>query len=245
MAGVGKTELLKHLHNDLLQSQDSTHRLYWVPVSQNCSNERLHNLIAKSIGEDLSSEEDGLRRSVNVREEIKETALGRNGSPHITPGEDLANLSSEDDGLRRSVNVPEEITKAALGRNGSSHMPPGEDLASGLADQSNERLQNLIAKSIGVDLSSEDDGLRTSVNVPEEIKEATLGRNGSAHMPPSEDLAKLNKGCKMIVATRSKEVFLKMASPSIIKVDTLSHEEAVSLFMMKHGQDIELSPEKK
>uniref|UniRef100_A0A6N2M362 NB-ARC domain-containing protein n=1 Tax=Salix viminalis TaxID=40686 RepID=A0A6N2M362_SALVM len=148
MAGVGTTELLNHLHNDLLQSQDSTHRLYWVPVSQNCSNERLQNLIAKSIGVDLSSEDDGLRRSVNVPEEIKEAALGRNGSSHMPL-----------DSTHRLYWVPVS------------------------QNCSNERLQNLIAKSIGVDLSSEDDGLRRSVNVPEEIKEAALGRNALLTCP--------------------------------------------------------------
>uniref|UniRef100_A0A6N2MJV2 NB-ARC domain-containing protein n=1 Tax=Salix viminalis TaxID=40686 RepID=A0A6N2MJV2_SALVM len=188
MAGVGKTKLLKHLHNDLLQSQDNTHRLYWVPVSQNCSNERLQNLIAKSIGVDLSSEDDGLHTSVNVPEEIKEATLGRNGSSHMPPSEDLANLSSEDDGLRRSVKLSKELLR-----------------------------QN--KKWILI-----------------------LDNLWDCFEPHVVGIAELNKGCKMIVATRSKEVFLKMASRSIIKVDTLSHEEAVSLFMMKHGQDIELSP---
>ena len=45
MAGVGKIELLKHLHNELLQSKDIPHRLYWVPVSQNYSIERLQSLL--------------------------------------------------------------------------------------------------------------------------------------------------------------------------------------------------------
>ncbi|KAG5222664.1 disease resistance protein [Salix suchowensis] len=114
-----------------------------------------------------------------------------------------------------------------------------------------ERLQNHIAKRIGLDLSSEDDDLRRSIKLSKELLRQNqrwilfLDNLWDYFEPHVVGIPESNKGCKLIISTRSKEVSLKMASPSIIKVDTLSHEEAVSLFMMKHGQGIELSPEKK
>lgn len=54
----------------------------------------------------------------------------------------------------------------------------------------------------------------------------------------------LLKGCKLIVSTQSEEV-CKMMTCQNIKVDILSDEEALELFMKKLGPNIELSSEKK
>ncbi|KAG5223807.1 disease resistance protein [Salix suchowensis] len=50
MGGVGKTTMMKHIHNKLLERRDICHFIYWVTVSRDFSNERLQNLIAKCIG---------------------------------------------------------------------------------------------------------------------------------------------------------------------------------------------------
>jgi disease resistance protein RPS2 len=60
MAGVGKTELLKHVHNELLQRSDIPYYLYWVTVTDDFSINKLQKLIAECIGLDLSSEDNNL-----------------------------------------------------------------------------------------------------------------------------------------------------------------------------------------
>jgi disease resistance protein RPS2 len=71
MGLVGKTEMLKHIHNELLQSQDISHRLYWVNVPQeDFSIETLQNLIAKRLDLVLSSEDDIMHRATKLSKEL-------------------------------------------------------------------------------------------------------------------------------------------------------------------------------
>nr|XP_034919469.1 probable disease resistance protein At4g27220 [Populus alba] len=58
MGGVGKTTMLQHIHNELLQRPDFYHHVYWVTMSRDFSINRLQNLIAKHLDLDLSSEDD-------------------------------------------------------------------------------------------------------------------------------------------------------------------------------------------
>jgi disease resistance protein RPS2 len=66
MGGVGKTTMLQHIHNKILERQGIFYCVYWVTVSRGFSIERLQNLIAKRLHLDLSSEDDDLRRAVKL-----------------------------------------------------------------------------------------------------------------------------------------------------------------------------------
>uniref|UniRef100_A0A6N2KKA1 Uncharacterized protein n=1 Tax=Salix viminalis TaxID=40686 RepID=A0A6N2KKA1_SALVM len=68
MGGVGKTTMLKHIHNKLL---DLGHSVYWVTVSRDFSIERLQNQIAKFIKLDLSSEDDDLHRAAKLSKKLR------------------------------------------------------------------------------------------------------------------------------------------------------------------------------
>ncbi|XP_034909307.1 probable disease resistance protein At4g27220 [Populus alba] len=71
MGGVGKTSMMKHIHNKLLKRRGIFYCVYWVTVSRDFSIERLQNLIAKCLGLDLSSEDDDLRRAVKLSKELR------------------------------------------------------------------------------------------------------------------------------------------------------------------------------
>ncbi|KAG5224090.1 disease resistance protein [Salix suchowensis] len=75
MGGVGKTTLLQHIHNKLLQRPDICNHIWWVTVSQNFSINRLHNLISKRVDKrlylELSSEDDDLHRAAKLSEELR------------------------------------------------------------------------------------------------------------------------------------------------------------------------------
>jgi disease resistance protein RPS2 len=70
MGGAGKTKMLLHVYNKLLERQDISDCVFWVNVSLDFSIERLQNLIAKCIGLDLSSEDDNLRRAAKLSKEL-------------------------------------------------------------------------------------------------------------------------------------------------------------------------------
>jgi len=69
MGGVGKTTLVKHIHNQLQERRD-TH-VYWITVSQDTSINRLQTSLARRIGLDLSSEDEELHRAAALKEELK------------------------------------------------------------------------------------------------------------------------------------------------------------------------------
>ncbi|KAG5224068.1 disease resistance protein [Salix suchowensis] len=71
MGGVGKTTILQHIHNELLQRPDICDHIWWVTVSQDFNISRLQNLIAKCLDLDLSSENDDLHRTAKLSEELK------------------------------------------------------------------------------------------------------------------------------------------------------------------------------
>ncbi|KAG5224011.1 disease resistance protein [Salix suchowensis] len=71
MGGVGKTTLLQHIRNELLQRPDICDHVWWVTVSQDFSINRLQNLIAKRLELDLSSEDDDLHRAAKLSEELR------------------------------------------------------------------------------------------------------------------------------------------------------------------------------
>nr|XP_034925323.1 probable disease resistance protein At4g27220 [Populus alba] len=70
MGGVGKTTMLQHIHNELLERRDISCRVYWVTVSRDCSINRLQNLVATCLGLNLSGEDDNLRRAVKLSKEL-------------------------------------------------------------------------------------------------------------------------------------------------------------------------------
>jgi disease resistance protein RPS2 len=71
MGEVGKTTILQHIHNELLQKPDICNHVLWVTVSQDFSINRLQNLIAKRLYLDLSSEDDDLHRAAKLSEELR------------------------------------------------------------------------------------------------------------------------------------------------------------------------------
>ncbi|KAI9377007.1 hypothetical protein POPTR_019G014312v4 [Populus trichocarpa] len=71
MGGVGKTIILKHIHNELLQRPDIYDHVWWVTVSQDFNINRLQNLIATQLHLNLSREDDDLHRAAKLSEELK------------------------------------------------------------------------------------------------------------------------------------------------------------------------------
>jgi hypothetical protein len=70
MGGVGKTTLLQHICNELLERQDISRSVYWVNVPQGFKIEELQDLIAKYLHLDLSSKDDDLSRAVKLAKEL-------------------------------------------------------------------------------------------------------------------------------------------------------------------------------
>ena len=68
MGGVGKTALLKHVHNMLVNAKDN---VIWVTVSQDHKLHRLQKVIAKSIGVHLSDEDDKIKLSAKLLDALK------------------------------------------------------------------------------------------------------------------------------------------------------------------------------
>ncbi|KDP38928.1 hypothetical protein JCGZ_00685 [Jatropha curcas] len=66
MGGVGKTTLVKHVHNQLLRGQNKFHHVYWITVSRDFSIYKLQHLIAKAIYLDLSDEDDEKKRAAKL-----------------------------------------------------------------------------------------------------------------------------------------------------------------------------------
>ncbi|KAJ6854658.1 disease resistance protein [Populus alba x Populus x berolinensis] len=71
MGGVGKSTILLHIHNELLQRPDICDNVWWVTVSQDFSINRLQNLIAKHLHLDLSREDDVQLRPAKLSEELR------------------------------------------------------------------------------------------------------------------------------------------------------------------------------
>ncbi|XP_073262820.1 probable disease resistance protein At4g27220 isoform X2 [Populus alba] len=71
MGGIGKTTILKHIHNELLQKPNICDHVWWVTVSQDFSINRLQNLIAKCLHLDLANEDDDVHRAAKLSEELR------------------------------------------------------------------------------------------------------------------------------------------------------------------------------
>uniref|UniRef100_A0A6N2KW60 Uncharacterized protein n=1 Tax=Salix viminalis TaxID=40686 RepID=A0A6N2KW60_SALVM len=72
MGGAGKTTMVKHIYNELLQSPDISHHVYWVTVSRDFSIHKLHNKIARRIQLSFSNEEEELEHRVaELSQELK------------------------------------------------------------------------------------------------------------------------------------------------------------------------------
>ncbi|KAI5554467.1 hypothetical protein BDE02_19G015200 [Populus trichocarpa] len=68
MGGVGKTTLVTHIHNQLLERADTD--VYWITVSQDTSINRLQTSLAGRIGLDLSRVDEELHRAVALKKEL-------------------------------------------------------------------------------------------------------------------------------------------------------------------------------
>ncbi|KAG5223992.1 disease resistance protein [Salix suchowensis] len=71
MGGVGKTTILQHIHNELLQRPDICDHIWWVTVSQDFSISTLQNLIAERVDLDLSRDVDDKHRAAKLSEELR------------------------------------------------------------------------------------------------------------------------------------------------------------------------------
>jgi disease resistance protein RPS2 len=115
-------------------------------------------------------------------------------------------------------------------------------------DFSINRLQNLIAKRLDLNLSSEDDDLYRTAKLSEELRKKKKWILILDDLWNNFELEEVGipeklKGCKLIMTTRSKIVCDRMACHPKIKVKPLSEEEAWTLFMEKLRNDIALSRE--
>jgi disease resistance protein RPS2 len=71
MGGVGKSTILQHIHNELLQKPDICDYVWWVTVSQDFSINRLQNLIAEHLDLDLSRKNNELHRAAKLLEKLR------------------------------------------------------------------------------------------------------------------------------------------------------------------------------
>jgi disease resistance protein RPS2 len=71
MGGVGKSTIVQHIHNELLQRPGIYDHVWWVTVSQDFSIKKLQNRIAKRLHLDLSSEDDELHRASRLLKKLK------------------------------------------------------------------------------------------------------------------------------------------------------------------------------
>ncbi|XP_061944553.1 probable disease resistance protein At4g27220 [Populus nigra] len=70
MGGVGKTTLVTHIYNQLLERRGTFCHVYWITVSQDTSINKLQNSIARRIGLDLSTEDEELYRASKLSKEL-------------------------------------------------------------------------------------------------------------------------------------------------------------------------------
>ncbi|KAI9215720.1 hypothetical protein POPTR_T045000v4 [Populus trichocarpa] len=72
MGGVGKTTLLTHIYNQLLQERGTFPHVHWITVSQDFSVYKLQNLIARRIDLDLSKEDCERTRAAKLSKALIE-----------------------------------------------------------------------------------------------------------------------------------------------------------------------------
>ncbi|KAA8535387.1 hypothetical protein F0562_030390 [Nyssa sinensis] len=71
MGGVGKTTVMTHIHNRLLENPSLAHHVCWVTVSQESSIHKLQNEIAKCIHTDLLKENDERKRAAMLYQALR------------------------------------------------------------------------------------------------------------------------------------------------------------------------------
>jgi disease resistance protein RPS2 len=110
------------------------------------------------------------------------------------------------------------------------------------------KLQNLIARCLGIHLSNEDDEILRA----QELSEAfvmkwqpflILDNLWDTFDPEKVGIHVQEKGCKLILTTRSLKVCRGMGCLQKIKVEPLPWEEAWTLFREKFTHDVVISPE--
>ncbi|KAL4309872.1 hypothetical protein GQ457_01G047680 [Hibiscus cannabinus] len=74
MGGVGKTTIMKHIHNDLLK-ETSFNKVIWITISKEFNVIKLQDNIASVLNskEDLAREEDKVKRAAILSEMLKKT----------------------------------------------------------------------------------------------------------------------------------------------------------------------------
>ncbi|XP_073262864.1 probable disease resistance protein At4g27220 [Populus alba] len=116
-------------------------------------------------------------------------------------------------------------------------------------DTNINKLQNSIAKRIGLDLSNEDEELYRASKLSEELTKKQKWVLILDDLWKAIELRKVGvpiqdvKGCKLILTTRLENVCQQMGTQHIIKVKPISKEEAWALFIERLGHDVALSPE--
>ena len=70
MGGVGKTTLVTHIHNKILENPSKFVHVYWVTMSQDFSIHRLQSLIAETINIRFGKEDDLRKRAVKLSIEL-------------------------------------------------------------------------------------------------------------------------------------------------------------------------------
>uniref|UniRef100_A0A6N2KW59 NB-ARC domain-containing protein n=1 Tax=Salix viminalis TaxID=40686 RepID=A0A6N2KW59_SALVM len=142
-------------------------------------------------------------------------------------------------------NLQVHVLQNQIARPNTSNPCPDSSLQSqnrGLNTQ-----QNLIAKHLHLDLSSEDDDLHRAAKLSEELRKKQkwililddLWNNFELH---EVGIPVPLKGCKLITTTRSKRVCQQISCQRKIEVKPLSEGEAWALFMERLGHEITLSP---
>ncbi|XP_074319386.1 putative disease resistance protein At5g05400 [Silene latifolia] len=142
MGGVGKTTLLKKIHNSLLSDSDIEGQVYWVTASRECNLQILQTAIGKCLGLDLSKEDDVERRRSLIFHRLSQ--------------------------LQKSVLIIDDMWN------------------------------HFLTDQVGIPLNS--------------------------------------CGCKVVITTRSEEVYRKMGCQKVIKVRPLLEDDAWFLFVEKSGE---------
>jgi len=116
-------------------------------------------------------------------------------------------------------------------------------------DTSISRLQNSIARRIGLDLSNEGEELYRAFDLSEELMKKQKWVLILDDLWKALELHKVGvpiqavKGCKLILTTRLEKVCQQMDTQHKIKVSPILEEEAWTLFIERLGHQMTLSPE--
>ena len=110
------------------------------------------------------------------------------------------------------------------------------------------KLQNRIAKCLGLHLSNEDSEMQRAQELSESLGAKRphfliLDDLWDTFDPEKVGIPIQEDGCKLIITTRSLKVCRGMGCIHKIKVEPLTCDEAWTLFMEKLKHDVELSPE--